>query len=114
MSTRQKLYFVIFMVVTLVASVTVYGQEKQYESKEEIKVTITQMEDLLSKLNDEDLNDKETKKIKGSIENYLKEAESCLEDFTDECYDKLSKKAQNLVEVKFKDYRDHHNKTHEK
>ena len=110
----KKLYFVICLVVTLVASVTVYGQEKQYESKEEIKVTITQMEDLLSKLNDEDLNDKESKKIKSSIENYLKEAESCLENFTDECYDKLSKKAQNLVEVKFKEYRDHHNKTHKK
>ena len=110
----KKLYFVIFMVVTLVVSVTVYGQEKQYESKEEIKVTITQMENLLSKLNDEDLNDKETKKIKSSIEHYLKEAESCLEDFTDKCYDTLSKEAQKLVAVKFKEYRDHHNKTHKK
>ena len=110
----KKLYFVIFTVVTLIASVTVYGQEKQYESKEEIKVTITQMKDLLSKLNDEDLNDKETTKMKRSIEGYIKMAESCLENFTDECYDTVSKKAQNLVEVKFKEYREHHNKTHTK
>ena len=110
----KKLYVVICIAVALVTSTTVYGQEKQYESKEEIKVTITQMEGLLSKLNDEDLNDKETKKIKGSIKNYIKKTESCLEDFTDECYDKLSKEAQKLVAVKFKDYRDHYNKTHKK
>ena len=63
-------------------------------------------------LNDEDLDDKETKRLKCSIENYIKKAESCLENFTDECHDTLSRKAQNLVEVKFKDYRDHYNKTH--
>ena len=108
----KKLYFVIFILASLVASVTMYGQDKQYESKEEIKVTIAQMKDLLSKLNDEDLDDKETKRLKCSIENYIKKAESCLENFTDECHDTLSRKAQNLVEVKFKDYRDHYNKTH--
>jgi len=60
----KKLYFVIFIVVTLGTSIAVYGQEKHYESKEEIKVTLTQMKDLLSKLNDEDLSDKATKALK--------------------------------------------------
>ena len=110
----KKLYFVIFIVVTLGTSIAVYGQEKHYESKEEIKVTLTQMKDLLSKLNDEDLSDKETKALKRLVKHYIKEADACLENFSDECYDKLSKKAQNLVEVKFKEYREHYNKTHKK
>ena len=110
----KKLYFVICIVVALVTSITVYSQEKQYESKEEIKVTVTQMKDLLSKLNAEDLNDKETKALERLVKNYIKEADACLESFSDECHDRLSKKAQNLVGVKFKEYREHYNKTRKK
>ena len=108
------IYFVICIVVTLVTSITVYSQEKQYESKEEIRVTVTQMENLLTTLNDDGLNDKKAKNLKHLIESYLKEAESCLDNFTDKCHDKLSKRATKLVEVEFKDYRDHYNKTHKK
>ena len=110
----KKLCFVFFIVITLVTYVTVYGQEKQYQSKEEIRVTITQMKDLLSALDDENLYDEKTQKLKHLIKNYIKEAKSCLENFSDGCHDRLSKKANNLVEVKFKDYRDHYNKTHKK
>ena len=110
----KKIYLVISILVALVISTTVYGQGKQYESKEEIEVTVTQMEKLLTTLNDEGLNDKKAKKLKHLIESYLKEAESCLDNFTDKCHDKLSKRATKLVEVEFKDYRDHYHKTHKK
>ena len=106
----KKLYFVLFIVITFAASAAVYGKEEKRESKGEIKITIEQMKGLLSTLKDKDLQDEKTKELKDQIKNYIEEAKNCLENYTDECHETLSVKANHLVEVKFKGYRDHYKK----